>query len=214
MLESLRDQSRFTGVVTTQKQRMIEIFYENPQGTRPSQILLLLHPHPLHGGNWHNKLITMMARTAHQLGYATLRPHFSSIGRTPGPFMNMPAEVVLIEDLIASIKATIPEIAITGGGFSFGGGVLLGLKDPSLPRFVIAPSWHEIEAWPLTGLEHLTLVHAYDDPIIPVQSSFKLAEKLQPQKNHRYHYFGTGGHFFQGLESDISEIFKLFLQVH
>ena len=41
----------------------------------PSQALLLLHPHPLHGGTMGNKVITAIARVARDNGLANVAFH-------------------------------------------------------------------------------------------------------------------------------------------
>ena len=39
----------------------------------PEQALLILHPHPLHGGTMGNKVVTTIARVAATLDYPLLR---------------------------------------------------------------------------------------------------------------------------------------------
>lgn len=195
--------------------KKIEIFYENPNAPElPDKILLLAHPHPLYEGNWHNKLISTMARTAHEYGYATLRPHFSSVGGTPGPFISVSKEVLLIESLLESLAKEIPAQQIAAG-FSFGGGVLLGINQPLLPRFLIAPSWKELEqshTSPISRQRLITIVHALDDLIVPFENSCTLFELFENKKNHHFHQLGCGGHFYQGYEYVIGQLFTIFLE--
>ena len=43
-------------------------------------IALLLHPHPLHGGNLDNKVAHTLARSFLEMGYAALRVNFRGAG--------------------------------------------------------------------------------------------------------------------------------------
>lgn len=215
MSEKLWGLSRVIETVTGLSSKKIEIFYENPKApTLPEKIVLLAHPHPLYEGNWHNKLISIMARTAHEYGYATLRPHFSSVGNTPGPFISLQEEVLLIETLLENLAIKLPSQQVAAG-FSFGGGVLLGLNRPTLPRFLIAPFWRELEkshSSQISDQRHITIVHALDDLTVPVGNSALLFESFNDKKSQNFHQLSSGGHFFQGQESVIRRLFGLFLE--
>src|SRR5574343_567604 len=60
----------------------IEVFVEPTAGAKG--IALISHPHPLFGGTADNKVITTLARTFRDLGYATLRPSFRGVGGSEG----------------------------------------------------------------------------------------------------------------------------------
>ena len=49
----------------------IEVFVEPHDAA--AGIALIAHPHPLYGGTADNKVVTTLARTFRELGYATLR---------------------------------------------------------------------------------------------------------------------------------------------
>lgn len=208
-------QKRRIEIVSGLAEKDVEIFYENPCAPQePSFIVLLAHPHPLYGGNWNNKLISTMARRAHAHGMGTVRVHFSSVEGTAGPYVSQEAELNLLTQVLSSLQKSL-SCQWLAAGFSFGGGVVAALPLENLPRFVIAPSWQEI-AQPLkdnlASLERLTIVHAQDDLVVPVSGSDRLFELLGESAPHRYEKLSSGGHFFQGHEELISQLFDAFLQ--
>ena len=207
-------QKRLIQVVSDLSTKPVEIFYENPLAPqKPKNILLLAHPHPLHGGNWHNKLISTMARAAHKSGCASLRLHFSTVGGTPGPYTGMADECALLEKLLSNLK-TQSNARWLAAGFSFGGGVVMGLPWAQLPRFVIAPSWQELKDSHEPALKQqqvLTVAHAHDDDVVPIGSTEALLKMLGPGPEHNAHILGSGGHFFQGHEPTIRMLFQNFI---
>ena len=50
----------------------------------PAQALLLLHPHPLHGGTMGNKVVTTIARVARDGGSPAVAFNFRGAGRSAG----------------------------------------------------------------------------------------------------------------------------------
>ncbi len=46
--------------------------------------IVLCHPHPLHGGTMHNKVITIMERSMRELGLRTIRFNFRCAGESEG----------------------------------------------------------------------------------------------------------------------------------
>ena len=47
-------------------------------------IAVVCHPHPLHGGTMHNKVVTMLARSLRELGLIVVRFNFRGVGESAG----------------------------------------------------------------------------------------------------------------------------------
>ncbi len=79
------------------------------------------HPHPLHGGTMHNKVVYRAAQALTRAGYATLRFNFRGVGLSEGRHDSGRGEV---EDFRAALdEAERSEgLPIVAAGFSFGGG--------------------------------------------------------------------------------------------
>lgn len=85
---------------------------------------VLAHPHPLHGGTLHNKVVYRMARALGRAGYGTLRFNFRGVGRSAGRHDEGRGET---DDYRAALgeaerRGGPPFLA---GGFSFGAAVAL-----------------------------------------------------------------------------------------
>ena len=85
---------------------------------------VVAHPHPLHGGTMHNKVVYRAAQALTRAGYATLRFHFRGIGLSEGRHDSGRGEV---EDFRAALdEAERAEgLPIVAAGFSFGAAAAL-----------------------------------------------------------------------------------------
>ncbi len=104
----------------------LEAVLEVPVGaTRPAAFMVVCHPHPQHGGTMHNKVVTTLARCAHELGVPTLRFNYRGVGASAGSYDEGRGE---IEDALTAVawgRQRWPDAQLWLGGFSFGGVVAL-----------------------------------------------------------------------------------------
>lgn len=81
---------------------------------------LVLHPHPLYGGTFHNKVVHRVASTLVGFGAAVLRINFRGVGKSAGQYDKGRGE---LEDARAAwrwLAARHPESRLWLAGFSFG----------------------------------------------------------------------------------------------
>jgi alpha/beta superfamily hydrolase len=81
---------------------------------------IVCHPHPLHGGTLHNKVVHTMARTFEEMGLASVRFNFRGVGASAGTFEDGVGET---EDARAAAdwaRQRWPGIELWLAGFSFG----------------------------------------------------------------------------------------------
>ncbi len=86
---------------------------------------VICHPHPLHGGSIHNKVVTILERALRELGLATIRFNYRGVGDSDGEFDDGYGET---EDLLAVlewVRRVQPDADLWLGGFSFGSYVAL-----------------------------------------------------------------------------------------
>ena len=102
---------------------LLEGLWKEPSGqSRGSAVFA--HPHPLHGGTLHNKVVFRTARALAAAGYATLRFNFRGVGASQGRHDEGRGEV-------GDFRAALDEAERLGGpplvagGFSFGSAVAL-----------------------------------------------------------------------------------------
>jgi alpha/beta superfamily hydrolase len=82
--------------------------------------IIICHPHPLHGGTMHNKVVTILERSMRELGLRTVRFNFRGVGESEGTHDDGYGET---DDLFAVaewVRRTRPDDRLWLGGFSFG----------------------------------------------------------------------------------------------
>jgi alpha/beta superfamily hydrolase len=82
------------------------------------------HPHPLHGGTLHNKVVFRAAAALTAAGYATLRFNFRGVGASQGRHDEGRGEA---DDFRAALDEAerLGRLPLVAGGFSFGSAVAL-----------------------------------------------------------------------------------------
>ena len=81
---------------------------------------IVCHPHPLHGGSMHNKVVTMIARSLRELGLATVVFNFRGVGASSGGYDDGRGETEDLLAVAAWLRGVRPDDALWLAGFSFG----------------------------------------------------------------------------------------------
>ena len=105
----------------------------------PRAAALVCHPHPLHGGTMHNKVVHRVASVLHARGAATLRFNFRGVGRSAGRFDRGEGELEDARAALGWLRARLPGVPVIVAGFSFGSWVaarLAGLE-PAVGTLVL-----------------------------------------------------------------------------
>ena len=105
---------------------VLECATDVPEQTdeRPATIIIC-HPHPLHSGTMHNKVVTILERSMRELGLRTVRFNFRGVGASEGEHDDGYGET---DDLFAVtewMRRTRPDDSLWLGGFSFGSYITL-----------------------------------------------------------------------------------------
>ena len=83
-------------------------------------VAIVCHPLSTEGGSMHNKVVTIAARALRDLGIATVRFNFRSVGESAGSFDNGVGEQDDLKAVAAWVRAQRPGQALWLAGFSFG----------------------------------------------------------------------------------------------
>lgn len=104
-------------------------------------IAVVCHPHPLHGGTMHNKVVTMIARSLRELGLAVVRFNFRGVGESAGEYDEGRGETLDLLAVAEWARRHRPDDAFWLAGFSFGSYVaLLGARHLPVKQMIsIAP---------------------------------------------------------------------------
>lgn len=96
----------------------LEGLWKDAEGPRVGSAVFA-HPHPLHGGTLHNKVVFRAARCLSRAGYGVLRFNFRGVGLSDGTFDSSRGEV---DDFRAALGEAERRggLPIVAGGFSFG----------------------------------------------------------------------------------------------
>lgn len=179
----------------------------------PRRALLLLHPHPLHGGSMGNKVITTMARAARDQGLPCVAFNFRGVGASEGVWDHGEGEV---RDAlaVASQMAGQGVCDLCLAGFSFGASMAaklipllqsqepgLQVRDliqvaPAVENFPVDPAW-------LSGIAPYILFNT-DDEVVQAQAMQRYADAIGVPAS----VYPEGGHFYHGqltrLKADVT----------
>ena len=184
----------------------IEVYAEPREA--PRGIALIAHPHPLFGGSADNKVVTTLAKTFRELGYATLRPNFRGVGGSQGEYDHGIAETL---DLLAvhayarrRFAASPAPLPVALAGFSFGAYVIARLAktladrgDPAERLILVGTAAGVIEgtrAYVTEAVPADTIViHGASDITVPLANVIAWALPLElpivlvPGADHFFH---------------------------
>lgn len=177
----------------------LEAMLEEPERDTPGQIALVCHPHPLHGGTMHNKVVHRLARALRANGCAVLRFNFRGVNLSAGTYDEGRGEVEDAQACLDELRRRYPALACTLAGFSFGSRVGLRLAERGGVRRVIAAGYP-------TVFRDQTAVERLRIPRIFVQSTvdeFGPREQLEALYNRlwepkRLIWIEARDHFFTG----------------
>jgi len=177
---------------------MAEVIFNGPDGRlegryhqskKPNApIAIVLHPHPLHGGNMNNRVVFIMFNNFVERGFSVLRFNFRGVGRSQGAFDNGVGELsdaAYAFDWMQQFNSNSPFCWI--GGYSFGAliSMQLMMRRPEIEGFVsISPpagteDFSFLAPCPSSGL----IIHGDKDTHVPLDAVKKLAQKLDGQQN-------------------------------
>jgi len=142
-----------------------------PDGAARCAGVVVCHPHPQHGGDMENNVVTALCRALVQRGIAALRFNFRGVGASAGSYDEGRGEA---DDTRAALGGLLarPEIdpARAGlAGYSFGALMSQAVADERLRALaLVAPPVRALDVARLNGFGGALLVMAGDrDPIAP-----------------------------------------------
>jgi alpha/beta superfamily hydrolase len=196
----------------------LEAIWKEPRGRGARGAALVLHPHPLHGGTMHNKVVFRTARGLEEAGLATLRVNFRGVGHSTGEHTGArggeqeDARVAL--DYLAE---KYPALPLFLAGFSFGArvGLEVGSLDPRV-RFLAGvgtPVSIPEREYDFSFIERchkpLLLVHGEHDEFGSVEDLRALAARLPEPARVRIEVIHGAGHFFDDQLEELRGVVAL-----
>jgi alpha/beta superfamily hydrolase len=121
----------------TGPQGRLEAILVTPDGDPPAAAVFC-HPHPLHGGTMHNKVVYRAAKGAVAAGLPCLRFNFRGVGQSDGRHDGGEGEMGDLRAAVDYMESRFPGLPLLVGGFSFGAavGLRFGVMDPRVTALV------------------------------------------------------------------------------
>jgi alpha/beta superfamily hydrolase len=188
----------------------LEAILKEPRGAQARAAALVLHPHPLHGGTMHNKVVFRTARGLEDAGAVTLRFNFRGVGHSTGEHTGARGgEQEDARVALDYLTEKYPALPILLAGFSFGArvGLEVGTHDARVQYLVGVGTPVSIpeREYDFSFLDEcrkpLLLVHGERDEFGTVADLHALAARLPEEARVQLKIIPNAGHFFdQQLE--------------
>ncbi len=185
---------------------------------RPSQqtdapAVLVLHPHPLHGGTMNNKVVYRLFDTFAANGFSAMRFNFRGVGKSHGVFEHGLGELIDATTALDWMQNTLPNVSqFWIAGFSFGAwiGLQLVMRRPEVKGFImVSPPANSYDfsfltPCPVGGC----IIQGREDKVVPEPAVEKLVMQISNQPNIRINYNVVEGadHFFHNKLDDLTVI--------
>ncbi|MCW8925773.1 MAG: alpha/beta hydrolase [Xanthomonadales bacterium] len=179
-----------------------------PEDERPATIVIC-HPHPLHGGTMHNKVVTIIERSMRELGLRTIRFNFRGAGESEGEHDEGYGES---DDLFAVtewVRRTRPDDDLWLAGFSFGSYIAQrAAQNLKLGQLIsIAPP---VDRFEFSKLEHpgcpWLVVQGDEDDVVVLEDVICWLEDVEPKPELLV--MEQAGHFFHRRLMDLRGLLK------
>ncbi len=193
------------------KEPRLEAGRETPRG-----VALVLHPHPLHGGTMHNKVVFRAARGLEDAGLVTLRINFRGVGLSTGEHTGARGgEQEDARIALDYLTEKYPHLHhVTLAGFSFGArvGLEVGVNDARVNYLigigtpVSAPERDYDFSFLRECRKPLLFVHGDRDEFGDVATLRALAAQLPTEARVQVSVIPGAGHFFDNQLEDLRRI--------
>lgn len=186
----------------------LEVLFNLPASSAPARAAAVVgHPHPLHGGTMHTKVVYRTAKALASLGCAVLRFNFRGVGASAGRFADGAGEQDDFRAALDFMAARHPNVPLWAAGMSFGAYVALtaGAADQRVDRLLgIAPP---VDRYDFSTLREVTrakyIIHGEHDEICPLSRTQSLFDELPAPK--RLIVIPGANHLFTGRERLVGE---------
>jgi alpha/beta superfamily hydrolase len=192
------------------------ILKEPPTGVARRGVALVLHPHPLHGGTMHNKVVFRAARALNEAGFVSLRINFRGVGQSSGTHDHARGEQDDARVALDYLAGHYPHEPLLLAGFSFGArvGLEAGIRDERVRALVGIGTPVSI---PERGYDFSFLhecrkpvlfVHGERDEFGDVATLQALIAQLPAEAHARVRIIPAAGHFFDNQLDELSRVIR------
>jgi len=188
----------------------LEAMLDTPD-SMPRAIAVFCHPHPLHGGNMHNKVVYHSVKSLVEFDIAVARFNFRGVGKSTGSHDEGEGEILDARTVLEWIRGQYPDQPTILGGFSFGSMVACSLAGEERSISAVIGVGLPLSLYDFSDLHRMSI------PILIVQgeddsfgSKSEIKRFISPGSSHlTVKIIPDAGHFltdrYNQLKSQISE---------
>lgn len=185
-----------------------------PQGRGPFPGVVVCHPHPLHGGNMLNNVVSAICLALPQHSVAAFRFNFRGVGSSEGEFGGGIAEQEDVKAALAWLLST-PDMdtkRIGLAGYSFGASVALpvALQDERVSLLALVSPALSDSGWEQLKGYHNPKLLVVGDADASV-SSGRFQQHVKDMDPKQYQVVSGADHFWWGYEEEVAEKVAQFL---
>lgn len=171
-------------------------------------VMIVAHPHPMHGGNMNNKVVYTLANLAQQNGLYSIRFNFRGVGKSTGQYDNGIGEVHDFRRVINFVLKEIKPERIFLSGFSFGSRILMKILEEGFEPSGIIFAGLPIEFFKLMPLKTkmhspVLLIQGENDEFTSESAATTFIEQSHFE-NVRLQIIPKCDHFFTGKIHELS----------
>lgn len=184
------------------------------EASQPQYTGLICHPHPLGGGNMHNKVVFKVSQTLQQnFNIPTLRFNFRGVGHSTGIYDEGRGEMDDVRYALEFLSRRYPGVPAIIGGFSFGAwvGLRVAATDDRVQAMIgLGVPARMFDSDTLQDSHKPKLfIHGSNDEIAPYDLAMKWFEQVPAPK--RLVTVENADHFFQGHLDEVQQIVTSFI---
>ena len=180
---------------------------DRPDTKPPTAAVVFCHPHPLHGGTMHTKVVYQAAKAFCRLGCAVLRFNFRGVGVSDGAFDEGVGEKDDFRAGIDFMARRYPGVPIWAAGLSFGSWIAMtaGAEDDRVTTLVgiAAP----IAVYDFSTVRHSTkpkfFIHGERDEICALRAVREFYGHASEPKD--LVVIDAANHLFDGHVTEVAE---------
>ena len=185
----------------------LEALLEEPEDREPREAFVVCHPHPVHGGTMHNKVVYRIARGLRRSGAVVLRFNYRGVGKSEGSYDNCIGETEDARVALAYLRSRYPDLPYSLAGFSFGSRIVLKMGcDLGTPARIIAVGVPAAHAG-MAGLGDCDVprvfIQSTNDQFGPRPAMEAYFERLRGPK--KLIWVEAADHFFAGALDEFEE---------
>lgn len=196
----------------------IESILTVPENFNPIWLAVIGHPHSLQGGTMNNKVVTTLARVFAELGIASIRFNFRSVGGSAGRYDAGLGESEDMALIAKTWRMVFDEVKVIYAGFSFGSYVAYRAASQSNGALLItvapAVTHYDYNEFKIQNMPWI-LAQAEHDEVVPIDAISEYVAKLSVKP--QICSFPHAGHFFHGqltlLKSSLLETIPKLIDV-